>query len=104
MKDGVRMNSKQTITHDIVYNDNTTNRVGIMGGTFDPIHLGHLFIAETAVYNLGLDKILFIPTGNPPHKDNKKITAKHHRLIMTALAINDNGKYELSDIEITRKG
>ena len=104
MKDGARMNSKKTTFYEMVYNDSTTKKVGIMGGTFDPIHLGHLFIAETALYNLGLNKILFIPTGNPPHKDNRDITSQHHRLIMTALAINDNEKYELSDMEISRKG
>ena len=80
------------------------NKIGIMGGTFDPIHLGHLFIAETALHNLKLDKILFIPTGSPPHKNNLNITPAHHRLIMAELAINDNPKFQLSDIEIKRNG
>lgn len=79
-------------------------RIGIMGGTFDPIHLGHLFVADTALHSLGLDKIIFIPAGNPPHKDNSNITTGYHRLIMTAIAINDNPHFELSNIEIERKG
>lgn len=81
-----------------------THRYGIMGGTFDPIHLGHLFVAETALYNLDLDKVIFIPTGNPPHKNNQNIAIAHHRLIMTAVAINNNSKFELSNIEVMRKG
>ncbi|SNS34809.1 nicotinate-nucleotide adenylyltransferase [Anaerovirgula multivorans] len=81
-----------------------THRYGIMGGTFDPIHLGHLFVAETALYNLNLDKVIFIPTGNPPHKNSKDITIAHHRLIMTAVAINSNPKFELSNIEVMRRG
>lgn len=95
MKDGEGMNSETR---------NKIHRYGIMGGTFDPIHLGHLFIAETALHHLNLDKVIFIPTGNPPHKNNKDITIAHHRLIMTAVAINNNPRFELSNIEVMRKG
>ncbi len=87
-----------------LYNEQENNKIGIMGGTFDPIHLGHLFVAETALNNFGLQKVLFIPAGVPPHKRSIDITDSHHRLIMTALGINDNPKFLLSDMEIVRDG
>ncbi|SDK57506.1 nicotinate-nucleotide adenylyltransferase [Natronincola ferrireducens] len=80
------------------------NKIGIMGGTFNPIHLGHLFIAETTLIEVGLDKVIFIPTGTPPHKKQAAIVDAHHRLHMTALAINHHEKFFLSDIEINREG
>lgn len=79
-------------------------KYGIMGGTFDPIHLGHLFIAETSRQELDLNKIIFIPAGDPPHKKNRKITDAYHRLSMTNIAINDNKSFMLSNIEINRGG
>ncbi len=79
-------------------------RIGIMGGTFDPIHIGHLFIAEETLEKLSLDKIIFIPAGVSPHKLNSKTTAPIHRLLMTAIAVNSNRRFYLSDIEIEREG
>ncbi|KJF27992.1 nicotinate-nucleotide adenylyltransferase [Clostridium aceticum] len=81
-----------------------SKRYGIMGGTFDPIHLGHLFIAETALDELSLDEVIFIPTGLPPHKDQETVTDSHHRLLMTSIAIDSNKTFKLSTIEIDRKG
>lgn len=75
-----------------------------MGGTFDPVHNGHLVLAENARIKFNLDKILFIPTGKPPHKDNNYITSNIHRYNMTLLAINSNPYYFLSSIEIQREG
>ncbi|NLM04637.1 MAG: nicotinate-nucleotide adenylyltransferase [Clostridiales bacterium] len=75
-----------------------------MGGTFNPIHLGHLFIAETAFEELKLNKIIFIPTGDPPHKKNEDVIDGHHRLEMTKIAINSNKNFVVSNIEIKRKG
>lgn len=83
---------------------NNLKRVGIMGGTFDPIHIGHLVIAEEIRNKFNLDKVIFIPTGNPPHKDNKKITSARHRYIMTLLATISNPYFEVSTIEIDKKG
>ena len=77
-------------------------RIGIMGGTFDPIHNGHLILAEYSRTNFNLDKVLFIPTGRP-HKDNKYISSNLHRLNMTLLAINSNPYFELSTIEMDRE-
>ncbi|HEX2914106.1 MAG TPA: nicotinate-nucleotide adenylyltransferase [Chloroflexia bacterium] len=79
-------------------------RLGIMGGTFDPIHNGHLLIAQEAGWRLELDRVLFIPTGNPPHKQNHEIASDEHRCRMVQLAIADNPLFELSTIELERQG
>jgi nicotinate-nucleotide adenylyltransferase len=79
-------------------------RIGIMGGTFDPIHFGHLVTAEEARINFELDKVIFVPTGNPPHKKDYEVTDSEHRYLMTALATNNNPFFEVSRIEIDRKG
>lgn len=76
--------------------------IGILGGTFDPIHLGHIKMAEAAYNGLALDKVLFMPTSNPPHKTG--ITDSEHRINMIRLAIKDYKHFEMSDIEIMRKG
>ena len=81
-----------------------TNRVGIMGGTFDPIHYGHLVTAEAARINFGLDEVVFIPTGNPPHKKDYNVTPAEDRYLMTVLAINNNPYFKVSRIEIERPG
>ena len=73
---------------------------GIMGGSFDPIHLGHLFMAEQALKHVQLDGVLFIPTGDPPHKSY--LAKAEHRLAMVELAIAGNPHYRASDIEINR--
>jgi nicotinate-nucleotide adenylyltransferase len=77
-------------------------RIGIMGGTFDPIHNGHLLIAEQARTFLSLDKVIFIPSGNPPHK--AQTTNGDQRMEMINLAIKDNSYFTVSDIELKRKG
>lgn len=79
-------------------------RVGLMGGTFDPIHVGHLVIAEEAREALGLDRMLFVPAGTPPHKPASEVTAVEHRVAMVRLAIEDNPAFELSRIEVDRPG
>lgn len=78
--------------------------VGLMGGTFDPVHVGHLAIAEEARDALGLERILFVPAGSPPHKTASEVTATDHRVAMVALAIGDNPAFELSRIEVDRPG
>lgn len=78
------------------------NKLGLMGGAFDPIHYGHLTAAECVRSELDLDMILFIPTGNPPHKVSK--TFFEHRYLMTMLAIDDNSHFYLSRMEAERVG
>ncbi len=80
------------------------NRVGIMGGTFNPIHNGHLFLAEQAKEYCLLDEILFIPSGNSYMKEHDKIPSGKIRLSMTALAIEDHSGFSLSAMEVEREG
>ena len=78
--------------------------LGVMGGTFDPVHLGHLAVAEEAREVLGLERILFVPAGQPPHKPAGEVTPVEHRIAMVELAIVDNPAFELSRIEVDRAG
>jgi nicotinate-nucleotide adenylyltransferase len=77
-------------------------RIGLFGGTFNPIHFGHLRAAEEVKEFFNLDKIIFIPARIPPHKEEKAIVAPEERLNMLKLAIQDNPCFEISDFEIQR--
>ena len=79
-------------------------RIGILGGTFDPPHLGHLLIAETARVALGLESVLFIPAGEPWLKSGQRITPASHRLRMVQLAVADNPDFCVCDCEVRRSG
>jgi nicotinate-nucleotide adenylyltransferase len=79
-------------------------KIGILGGTFNPIHLGHLILAEEVREKLSLDKVIFVPTFLPPHKENSEIASAFHRLAMVKLAIKSNPNFSVSDIEIKRQG
>ncbi|HHW62120.1 MAG TPA: nicotinate-nucleotide adenylyltransferase [Syntrophomonadaceae bacterium] len=79
-------------------------RIGIMGGTFNPIHYGHLVAAEWSREALGLHKVFFTPSAQPPHKDATEIVAAEHRLQMVRLALKDHAQFEALDIEIRRSG
>ena len=79
-------------------------KIGIMGGTFDPIHLGHLATAESVRELFVLDEILFIPAARPPHKLARHVTDEHHRLAMTTLATHSNKFFRVSDMELKRTG
>ena len=78
--------------------------VGLLGGTFDPIHVGHLAVAEEAREALGLERILFVPAGRPPHKPGRRISPVEHRVAMVELAIADNPAFALSRVEVERPG
>ena len=80
------------------------HRVGIMGGTFDPIHMGHLVTAEAARSEFNMNKVVFVPSGQPPHKKGLEISNKEHRYIMTVLATSANPYFEVSRTEIDRPG
>ena len=79
-------------------------RRGILGGTFDPIHTGHLILAQEVLWRLGLDEVWFIPTGLPWMKRGEPITAREHRQAMVELAIAGNPAFQLSTIEMDRPG
>lgn len=85
--------------------ENTRRKIGIMGGTFDPIHVGHLILGEKAYEQLGLDEVWFMPSGNPPHKRNRIGRATdEQRVFMVQKAIADNPHFSLSLIEMNEKG
>jgi nicotinate-nucleotide adenylyltransferase len=79
-------------------------RIGIFGGTFDPPHLGHLILAAEAADQVQLNKVLWVLTPDPPHKQGSVISPVLHRLAMTQLMVDCCGQFELSDIEFKRPG
>jgi len=79
-------------------------RLGILGGTFDPIHLGHLRTAEEIGQELDLEKVYLIPSASPPHKSKEPVTQFHHRLAMSQLAVNNSYLLEALDLEGKRSG
>ena len=78
--------------------------IGILGGSFNPIHIGHLIAAEEVFQQRGLSKVIFMPTGISPHKESSDLTDSFHRYQMVKSAISDNEYFEVSDIEIKRSG
>lgn len=80
------------------------SKIGIMGGTFDPVHNGHLLLGRQACTEYGLDSVWFMPSGQPPHKKDHRVTDAHHRCAMVKLAIKDEPAFEFSDFEILRNG
>ena len=85
-------------------NTRKARRIGILGGTFDPPHLGHLLIAETARAALELELVLFVPAGEPWLKVGQRITPALHRLRMVELAVADNSHFRACDCEVRRRG
>jgi len=79
-------------------------RIGVLGGTFDPVHIGHLIIAEEVGEELGLDEVLFVPAGQPWLKVEHNITPVVHRIEMVRLAILRNPHFKLSEVEVERSG
>lgn len=92
------MNTEETITRPSI------QRIAVMGGTFDPIHYGHLVTAEAVMHEYQIDRVLFVPSGQPPHKSNNQVTAAEHRFLMTLLATETNPNFFCSRIEIDRTG
>jgi nicotinate-nucleotide adenylyltransferase len=81
---------------------NPSRRIGVFGGTFDPPHYGHLWLAELAREQLQLDFVLFMPVGTPPHKSGQQITAAHHRRRMVELSIEGNSTFKLDSTDLER--
>jgi nicotinate-nucleotide adenylyltransferase len=82
----------------------STQRIGVFGGTFDPIHVGHLVAIEEVVYKLGLSCALFVPNRVPPHKSQERVSPVEDRVTMVRLAIASNPHFALSTVEIDRPG
>jgi len=78
-------------------------RLGIMGGTFDPVHYGHLVIAEVARTEFSLDCVVWVPAGDPPHKD-ERVSSEEHRYAMVVLATGTNPDFRVSRMELEREG
>ncbi len=81
-----------------------SRKIGILGGTFDPVHIAHLVMAERAISDLELEKVIFVPTGVPWMKANTNITLGLHRINMLRLALSDNPLFEISTLETNRFG
>ena len=79
-------------------------RVGVLGGTFDPVHYGHLVIAEEVYAALDLAEVVFVPAGHPPHKPRSLVAAAHHRLAMLELATASNPHFSISRVDLERPG
>ena len=79
-------------------------KIGVFGGTFDPIHLGHLAVARDAADQLGLEVVHFVPAARPPHKPDDDVSPAEHRVRMVALAIEGEPRFELCTLELEREG
>src|SRR5690554_5225366 len=84
--------------------EHTDRRIGVMGGTFDPIHYGHLVTAAAAVERFDLDLVVFVPAGQPPHKRPVEVSDSVHRYMMTVLATVANEQFAVSRIDVDRPG
>ena len=84
--------------------DPRTKRLGIMGGTFDPIHNGHLVAASEVAHRFNLDQVLFVPTGQPWQKEQHNVTDAEHRYLMTVIATAADARFEVSRVDIERPG
>lgn len=102
LKKSIKINKKKLMQN--FRNKEKFKRLAVMGGTFDPIHYGHLATAEAVRSKYKLDKIIFIPSGNPPHKEDRYIIDKSYRYNMAVLATMSNQHFEVSTIEIEREG
>jgi nicotinate-nucleotide adenylyltransferase len=87
-----------------VTHDRLAGATGVFGGTFDPIHLAHLAVAEAARDAFGLRRVLFMPAAQPPHKPGRDISAVEHRLAMVEAAVEGNPAFEVSRLEVERSG
>ena len=79
-------------------------RLGVMGGTFDPIHYGHLVTAEEALHQFELDEVVFVPTGQPWMKEHEVVSSPEDRYLMTVIATASNPRFSVSRVEVDREG
>jgi nicotinate-nucleotide adenylyltransferase len=108
LEDGPVAHEQSEGTHPVAEPADEPNtcrkRVAIFGGTFDPIHIGHLILAEEAHFQLALDQVYLVPAGDPPHKQDRKLTSVPHRLTMCELATADIDYISISRIDADRPG
>jgi len=86
------------------YHEGMTQKIGILGGTFNPVHQGHLILAQDGLEHFGLDRVLFIPCAQPPHKTTEHLVAPEHRLAMLRAVVADDPRFEVSTVELERGG
>ena len=79
-------------------------RIGILGGTFNPLHIGHLICGQEAYLQLGLDRVILMPAGHPPHKPLEEDPGAEHRLELCRRAVGEDRRFEVSDLEVRREG
>lgn len=79
-------------------------RLGVLGGTFNPVHMGHLIMAQDAIEHFELSKVIFMPCANPPHKATSDLASARHRMAMLETAIEGDLRFEVSDMELQRGG
>jgi nicotinate-nucleotide adenylyltransferase len=98
--------SRQSLStlRDWAYTSGMDTRIGLYGGSFDPIHNGHLIIARAVAERLGLERVILLPSANPPHKPGERLAELAHRAQMVKLAIADEPLFEFSDYDLTRTG
>ena len=82
----------------------TATRIGVMGGTFDPIHHGHLVAASEVAHFFSLDEVIFVPTGQPWQKEGRRVSASEDRYLMTVIATASNPRFSVSRVDIDRPG
>ncbi len=103
-EDGARIGLRLTWTGVQPRSGNGRRRVGIMGGTFDPIHHGHLVAASEVMFEFGLEQVVFVPAAIQPFKRGKKITSAEHRYLMAEIATASNKRFTVSRVDIDRGG
>jgi nicotinate-nucleotide adenylyltransferase len=84
--------------------NNHNKRIGILGGTFNPVHIGHLLLAQSAAERFELGRVIFMPCRVPPHKDTPSLAPQQHRMAMLEIAIEGDLQFEFSDLELQREG
>jgi nicotinate-nucleotide adenylyltransferase len=87
-----------------MYGGDSPPRLGVMGGTFDPIHHGHLVAASEVAHFFSLDEVIFVPTGQPWQKDGREVSAAEDRYLMTVIATASNPRFSVSRVDIDRPG
>ena len=98
------MNTLFSLAHFVGCTRPGHRRVGVMGGTFDPVHHGHLVAGSEVAHIFALDEVIFVPTGQPYQKDDRKVSPAEDRYLMTVIATASNPRFSVSRVDIDRPG